>query len=337
MPLAPRGVRTLPVLALVNPLYAWLGFAFFMTLAAGRALVVALADDGHPRAGFVLSIGGAALLVAGLLPVLPLTSSRIENVIDRKLAENRRNGVLTSPTAYYESRREEYRRLVRRTAIHRAAIPGAVILLAGIAWRKRKPGLVTVLALAEVFVFDLGYLPVVRARDPLVTSQLLDVVQELDPGHQWMIAAGPNVFPPNLSTLAGIRDVRSYDALESSRVITSLTAAGYDPRTLGIRDDLSEDDVGALKRLGARFLLMREQPVHSVWRAGGRPPAVGLYDLGQDAARSALPRNTIPEGFTAGSGVTVLGLGLTAVLMFSWRPSRQLATGHATRAGARRG
>lgn len=321
-PLVPQAARHVPIVDLVNPTYAWLGFAFLTTLTAGFAIPDAFGNAHRRPVGALIVGGGVLLVIVGLLPVLPIASPHVGKAIDHVIAHERQNGTLNSPAGYYQARREEYVRLIRTTAVHRAAVPGWIILCGGLALRSGRRFLFPLLMVGELFVFELGYLPVAKVSGPLVVSPLLDVVQRLDPTHHWMIAAGPNVFPPNLATLAGVRDVRSNDALESPAAMGRLEAAGYDNRILAIRDGLGPDSVSSLKRCGVRFLLSRVGPPGAELRAGGPAPAVGLYDLGRDATTSELPRNSAPPGIRAGFGLSLLGilLGMVQVVVARGAP-----------------
>jgi hypothetical protein len=192
----------------------------------------------------------------------------------------------------YEQRFAGYLGAAGNTGVRRLAVPGALWLLAGIALLapvRRRDLIVAAAAIGELVAFGAGYNPAVRMSDIPPPPEIIRAVKALDPGGQHLIAAPAALFPANLGTLYGVRDVSQYDALTPKRRIEQLRAAGYDPLFHTLPSTFTPAQLRALEGLGVRFVL-----THS-----------GVQEL-TAAIPVAPPPNRRPRGFVFGAIVSIL-------------------------------
>ena len=122
-----------------------------------------------------------------------------------------------------------------------------------------------------------------------------------------MIAAAPDVYPPDLATMDGLRDARMYEYLESRPWTDGFRRCGYDEIARAFPDRPGPGQAACLGALGVRYFLTRAAVPGSVRIGGGEPPAVGAYEI-----RGAIPaspaRDGPPRGLLAGLAASVAGL-----------------------------
>lgn len=319
-------IGMLPPLSLLAPQYWIAPFVLFASVATGPALMSA-GERALPRAiGRWLLGAGLLLAVTGLLPMLPPAQGFLAGAAHRGIERLRARGFLRQPPAVYEERFERYLTRGRSTALRRLALPGLFWIVAAIALlRRRRSGALLVAAVAgELLSFGVGYLPAIRLdRIPRAPPAVRSVVA-LDPRRLWLIAAAEDVYPANLATLHGIRDVRSFDVLESSERIGRLRRDGYDESTRAFPSTLSDEQRLGLARDGVRFFFSRTPPAGSVLVGGELPPAVGVYEL-SGATPRPFPPNEPPAGVRIGGAIS-LGAALSSLVLVSCARSERRKT-----------
>jgi hypothetical protein len=209
----------------------------------------------------------------------------------------------------------------RFTALRRAAIPG--LLLAAAGWAllrpKRRGAWLAAAAAAELLAFGAGYLPAVRVDRIPGAPRVVRDLRAL-PGHdRALLAAAPDLYPPNLATLDGVRDARSYDVLESAADLAPLRRCGYDAAAHAFPTPADAAASDCLARTGIGFFVSRE-PIAGAHRVGGGPPPEpGLYALDAFRADAAGPIPSDGGPSRLGIAVTAAGLAATLLLAFSAR------------------
>jgi hypothetical protein len=285
----------LPLLRLITkviPLtieYFTVVFVLFAAAAAGPALE-ALTEA--KRTGKALLVAGlllaAGAFVIALPPARPLLASAARSGIERLRAR----GVLHKPAEVYEERLNGYLAGASTTAMRRVLIPALCWAVAGIGLMRRRRELVICAAAIELLAFGLGFNPAVtplRTIPPPIAE-----LHRLDPTSEYYAASNIEVFPSNLGTLYRVRDVVSYDALESRARIESLAAADYDRVTHSFPLAPTPQQRAALATLGVRWLIT-PRGVEEIANAS-HPPAT---------------RNVPAAGIGWGVVASVVGLGLS--------------------------
>ncbi len=261
------GIPFVPIIQWIAPEYYACAFVLFAALAAGPAIEVM-------KTRRVLAVVGVILMIGGLLPLERVARAGIERL--------RASGYLHQNAAVYEARMSTYLAAAKWTAVRRAAIPGLCFILFAL---KRRTLAAAAVAL-ELLAFGAGYNPSIGvgevAREP-------DLVRAIPRG-PWMIASSMAVFPPNLGTLFGVRDVHAYDILTPEDYTRRLMTAGYDPLRWDMPVIPSPDQQRALAALGVRYYIV---PGRVLEIAGTRIP--------QPVS------NTPPDGIGAGVAISALG------------------------------
>lgn len=304
-------VRHVPVLRVLTLEYGVALFVLFGSIAAGPAMWV-LASRQRRKIGTAVAIAGLLAFVSGLVPLVsPSTVSRAARSGIEALRER---GHLRQSAEVYEQRLGYYLSAAGLTTFRRLALPGACWLLAGVALAlplRRRGALVTVAAAGELFAFGVGFNPAVSMtavpREP-------DVIREIrlrDPQRQFLLAEHFEVFPANLSTLYGVRDAISYDALNTKQRVEELLPRGYDPLLHTFNPILAPQEVERLGSLGVRWVLSRGDVAGAVRVAGPPPPAVGVYEV-PDARPVPMPANAPPPGLLVGTVISLVALLATA-------------------------
>lgn len=297
--------RHIPLIRMVALEYGVILFVLFGALAAGPALAI-LAVRSRRKIGIALVIAGLLALIAGLVPSLSPASLR--NAARTGIEELRTRGHLQQSAAVYEQRLDYYLSAAGMTAVRRIAIPGALWLLAGFALWRRRPMLLAVAAAGELVAFGIGYNPAVPMIDlPPKPAVLASITND------HLLAAHFEIFPANLGTAYGVRDVVSYDVLNSKARVARLTAAGYEPVAHTFNPILSPDETRELAKLGVRWVLSRGDVANARRIAGPSAPAVGLYEL-EGAVTVPMPENRPPRGLMVGAIVSIVA----ALLAIGW-------------------
>jgi hypothetical protein len=318
--------RKIPGFGLMAPEYGVVAFALFATLAAGPALEAVMQSERRWKlAGSLLAAAGVALALAGALPALPWARPALLDAGGRAVQALRARGSLPHPAEVYEARMSRYLDGARATALRRVALPGLLWALAGfaLAGRRGRRVLLPAAAAGELLAFGLGFVPAIPVRRIPGPPPSIQDLGRVSPGGGALIAAAAELYPPDLATLARVRDVRRYDLLETRSENDRLVRCGYDPATRSFSSPDAER-VACLASLGVGYFLSRE-PVPLSERVGGlAPPGVGLYALpGVSTAGAVAPRNQPPRGFAAGAAMSVAGLGIAVLIAWSSRRPRQ--------------
>ena len=302
-----HALKNVPLIRLLALQYCATPFLIFAAIAAGPALY-ALASRPRKKLGLLLAIAGLALLIAGILPALPPMRPTLIAIAHNMIDMLKARGHLQQSTAVYEQRLAYYLAAAGMTALRRIALPGLLWLVAGIALLKGNRQLVIGAALIELITFGLGFNPSVPITDTPATPIAVAQIKQRDPGNRWLIAANVEVFPANIAPNYGLRDVVSYDSLTSKSRTEELIAAGYDPVLHTIPAQLSPANLGALARLGVRFVINRDGSVSELPNAISQP----------------MPANARPDGIELGAIISLLAL----VLCIGWlRLYRSTETG----------
>lgn len=296
-----RAIRSAPMLRLLALEYCATLFILFAAMAAGPALY-ALASRRRRKIGTLLAIAGGALLVAGVLPALPPMRPTLVSYAHMLIEQLKARGHLQQATAVYEQRLTYYLAAAGTTALRRIALPGLLWLIAGIALLLGRRNVVIGAALLELFAFGVGFNPAVPLDAAPPMPAAIAQIRKLDPRGHWLIAANFEVFPANLGTSYGVRDVVSYDVLTSRARTEQLLPAGYDPL---LHTMPPAPDPAVLARLGVRFVINRDGSVTEVPHPIPQP----------------MPVNARPEGIEIGAIVSLLALGLCVGWLRLYRTS----------------
>ena len=301
----------LPVARLFAREYAAAALVLFAAAAAGPALEgIDFGRRATRVAGLALLCGGVLLFVAGAAPSLDAARPIIRAQAANGLAALRQRGQLRQPAEVYAARFEGYLERGRATAIRRLALPGAFWILGASAllWFRRRT-LLAVAALGELAAFGWGFLPAVSRSDAPPAPPAVEAIRARKPGARSMIAAAGGVYPIDLATIDGLRDVRAYEYLESSSWAERLIPCGYDEIARAFPEQPTSGQVECMGRIGVHYVLGRAQPPNTVPIGGGPPPAVGAYWI--PAAAEAPPPLSGPPPYTSlGALVSLFGVAL---------------------------
>jgi hypothetical protein len=284
-------LRLIPRVVPMDVEYMTVVFVLFVAAAAGPAFE-ALADA--RRAGRALLIAGVLLAGGAAVIALPLARPILTSAARSGIARLRARGVLHKPGEVYEARLNGYLEGATATVVRRALIPGLCWALAGFGLVTRRRNVVAFAAAVELLAFGIGFNPAVERvrRIPAPVAQL----HRLDPTSEYFAASNYEVFPSNLGTLYGVRDVVSYDSLQSHARVEALAAGGYDRVTHSFPTTLTAAQRDALARLGVRWVITPQ----------------GVDEL-SGSQRPAAPRNDAPEGLGWGVVVSAVGLLLAGI------------------------
>lgn len=305
-------VRHVPVLRVLTLEYGVALFVLFGSMAAGPAMYL-LASRQRRKIGTALAIAGIAATIAGLVPLV--SRRTVSNVARAGIEELRGRGHLRQSAAVYEQRLSYYLSAAGATTFRRLALPGACWLLAGLALAlplRRRGALVTIAAAGELFAFGAGYNPAVAMTDVPREPDIIREIRLRDPALQFLLAEHFEVFPANLSTLYGVRDAISYDALNTKPRVRELLPRGYDPLLHTFNPILSPREVERLGSIGVRWVLSRGDVAGAVRVAGPPPPAVGVYEV-PNAQPVPMPANQRPRGLILGMVLSLIAACATAV------------------------
>ncbi|MEA2570604.1 MAG: hypothetical protein QOI24_2605 [Acidobacteriota bacterium] len=297
-------LRAIPIVGLVAPEYFAVPAVLFAALAAGPALIEVTSGITRRRLGIAVIIIGAMLIIGGALPTI--APNALARAARAGIARLQSRGALHQPAAVYEQRLAYYLDAAKWTAARRIAIPGVCWLLFGVALTMRAGRMRTRLAIgaltAELIAFGAGFNPSIRIDEIAPEPPMIAEVKRLDPAHRWLIAAPSEVFPPNLGTIYGVRDVHAYDILTSEAYTRKLLPAGYDPKRWAFPLNPTPEQLHYLSTLGVRYWLSPN----------------GIVEM-KDAIPPALPSNAPPEGIVLGLVVSALGIALAAYVAIASR------------------
>lgn len=297
-------LRHVPVVRVVALEYGVVLFVLFAAMAAGPAVAI-LASRRRHRTGITLILAGALTVAAGIIPALPAARPALTRMARTGIAELRARGHLQQPPEVYEQRLAYYLAAAGATTVKRAALPGALWLLAGVALIapvKRRELLFAATAVGELVAFGIGFNPAVamtRFAPPPQAMAGLD--------REFLIAANFEVFPSNAGTVYRVRDAASYDVLMSKDRVEHLKAAGYNPLSHSFNPILTSSEKRALTLLGVRYVIGR----------------AGVEEL-PGAVRTPLPPNLLPPHIFTGLIVSMLALiaSVTWLRLYTLAPPR---------------
>jgi hypothetical protein len=302
-------LRHVPLLRVLTLEYGAALFVLFGATAAGPAIAIA-ASRQRKKLGMILVIAGMLGIIGGLAPLVPAGRAAVAEIARSGIVQLRDRGHLRQPAEVYEQRLAGYLQAIGRTSARRVAAPAACWLLAGLALAlpvRRRGTLLAAAASLELLAFGVGYNPAVRMTDVPDEPAVIAAIRELDPSREFLLAAHHEVFPANLATLYGVRDVVSYDALDTRPRVEELRPAGYDPAARTLHPILSPEEVRALAALGVRFVVSRSEVAGATRVAGPPAPAVGVYEI-PDPVPAPLPANDRSTGAAAGAVISLLAL-----------------------------
>ena len=304
-------LRHVPVLRVLTLEYGVALFVLFGSLAAGPALWIVAARQ-RRKLGTALALAGLVAVIAGLFPLV--APRPLQNIARTGIDALRERGHLRQAPEVYEQRLAYYLSAAGQTTVRRLALPGACLLLAGIALAlplRRRTALLTIAAAGELFLFGIGFNPAVKMTDPPPEPDVVREIRLRDPERQFLLAEHFEVFPANLATLYQVRDAISYDALNQRPRVEELLPRGYDPHLHTFNPILAPDEVKALGGIGVRWVLSRGEVAGATRIAGPPPPAVGVYEV-PDAIPQPLPPNHVPAGLIVGIAISLLAAAASA-------------------------
>jgi hypothetical protein len=300
-------LRHVPVLRVLTLEYGVALSVLFGSMAAGPALFM-LATRQRRKVGTAVVIVGLLAVIAGLVPLV--APGAVTKIARNGIDELRARGHLRQSAEVYEQRLGYYINAAGSTTFRRLALPGACWLLAGLALAlpfRRRGALLTIAAAGELFAFGVGFNPAVRMTGIPPEPDVIREIRLRDPGRQYLLAEHFEVFPANLSTLYGVRDAISYDALNTKPRVEALLPHGYDPRLHTFNPILAPKEVEKLGSLGVRWVLSRGDVAGATRVAGPPPPAVGVYEV-PNAIPQPLPANDPPPGLILGLVISLVAL-----------------------------
>ncbi|HEX8411182.1 MAG TPA: hypothetical protein VF883_20140 [Thermoanaerobaculia bacterium] len=304
-------LRHVPVLRVLTLEYGVALFVLFGSMAAGPALFM-LATRRRRKLGPAVAAVGLLALLAGLIPLV--APGTVTSAARNGIEQLRARGHLRQSAEVYEQRLGYYMNAAGLTTFRRLALPGACWLLAGLALAlplRRRGGLLTVAAAAELFAFGVGFNPAVRMENVPREPDVIREIRLRDPARMFLLAEHFEVFPANLSTLYGVRDAVSYDALNTKRRVEQLLPRGYDPLLHTFNPILAPKEVERLGSLGVRWVLSRGDVAGAMRVAGPPPPAVGVYEV-PNAEPMPTPPNKRPAGMVLGMVISLIAIFASA-------------------------
>lgn len=299
-------LQRIPVFSLLAPQYLAYPFVLFMSAAAGPA-VFALVR--RRRLAAVFGVVAVLIVLASVVVALPQSEPVLSQIAREGIEQLRNRGFLQHPPDVYEERLLAYLAAIRLTALHRFMLPALCWVIGAYALRRQQVRVFAVALLAELLVFGVGFNPAIKVAEiPSVPGVVRDL-RRLDLSREFLVGAHFETFPANIGTKYGLRDVVSYDVLESRERVTALARAGYDPFLHTLPDLPSAEQMRSLEELGVRYFFSHAEIAGAVRVGGAPPPAVGLYEFSRAQPRS-VPLNTRPRGVGIGAIISLVSLAL---------------------------
>jgi len=283
-----RVLRHAPLVRMVALEYGVVLFVLFASMAAGPAIAI-VASRRRKKIGAALIIAGTLAFIAGAMPAQSSMQPALRRTARAGIETLRARGLLRQSPDVYEKRLAYYLAAAGTTTVKRVAIPGALWLLAGIALSapvKRRVLLLSATAIAELVAFGAGFNPAVLMTKLVASPPSLE---RLD--RRFFIASNIEVFPANLGTMYGVRDIVSYDVLMTRQRVEQLKAAGYNPATHSFNPILTAGEKRALAALGVRYIIGR-----------------GSVEELPDAIPVPIPANVPPPRVAGGAIVSLIAL-----------------------------
>ncbi|MFL6245522.1 MAG: hypothetical protein ACJ74H_05825 [Thermoanaerobaculia bacterium] len=298
LPLLRNIVGALPLFSIsANHRIAFV-FAFFASATLPAFIAV---SQQQRRIGIALATLATIVTLGAVAVALPQSRPILMSTARRGIENLRARSYLNKPAHVYEERLDGYITGARGTVVRRVALPAFCIALAGIALarRNRRIELLTLAIAIEMLGFSWGYNPAIRDAEVARIPPAIETVRQRDPANTWLIAAANGVYDANLGTIHRVRDVRSYDVLQTHERISRLAAAGFDRNSRAFPPALNAAQIDALAKLGVRWFLSPDGTVVEI----------------PNAATIPWPKNEPPDGLMTGAIVTLLALIAAAILL----------------------
>ena len=280
LPGVSHALQAIPIVKWIAFEYYACAFVLFASLAAGPAIEMV----SPPR---WLAIVGILLIMGGSIPAI--APRMLERSARTGIERLRAAGHLQQSAEVYEQRLAGYLAAAKWTAVRRLAIPGVCFL--AFAFGRRRALMAAAVTL-ELLAFGAGYNPSIQVEEIARQPDLIGAI----PRGPWMIASSTIVFPPNLATLFGVRNIRAYDILTSEDFTRRLQPAGYDALHWDMPVIPSPEQQRALAALGVRYYIAPDRVIEI---ANPRPaPPV---------------QNAPPEGLLVGLIVSAIGAVLARI------------------------
>ncbi len=317
LPILAATLHRVPLLGLAVPEWWGAVAVMFLAVAVGPAIAI-LGSVRRPRTALAFAAAGAILVAAGTAPALKTFEPVLRRAAQHRVAALQASGLLKLPSSVYDERMNGYLTRARWTAIRRVAFPGIafIVFAGGLTARRRRREILAAAVLGELLAFGLGYAPAIPRSAVPATPEAIAFLQGSPLHTTSFVAAAPGIYPPNLATRDGLRDIRSYDVLESRAAIERLRACGYSESDNAFPPDPDGDQQACLSRLGVRYYLTRKEVSGAHRVAGGPPPLVGVYEL-SGAATVPFPADVAPAGLKTGAVLSGVGLllGLAMIVV----------------------
>ncbi len=315
-PVLSRVVDALPLFSIAANERVAFVFAFFAS-ATLPAFLAAAASEARRKTGLALAVLATIVSLGAVTVALPQSRPALMSTARRGIEHLRARRYLNKPAGVYEQRLEGYITGARGTVLRRVALPAFFIALAGVALarRNRRVELLTLAVAGELIAFSWGYNPTIRESEVARIPPAIEAVKQLDPDNTSLIAAAYLTYDANMSTIHRVRDVRSYDVLQTHERISRLAAAGFDRNLRAFPPIMTPQQVEGLGALGVRWFLSQEWTPGLQLVGGGPPPAVGVWEI-PNAAAVPRPVNQAPRGLMVGAMMTLIALVLSAVLLW---------------------
>ena len=254
-------------------------FAFFVCFALGEAI--------EPRRRIVIAVLAAIVLGVAVVLAVPAVALPIAR---RGVAMLQARHYLRLASDVYEARLAGYLAGFQAVAWRRIAVPAICVLVAALTTRKR---VIIAAIAAEMAFFAYGYDPVIDTSAIAPTPPAIQEVLRRDPQRQYLIAAAPDVYPPNLGSVDGVRDVRSYDVLQPWSRIQAMPGYDTESRSFASPPQLP----------GVRWFIAAD----------------GLHEIA-GAQPQPWPQNVPPDGLGAGAAISLAAFIAAAITILRTSP-----------------
>ena len=256
-------------------------FIFFVTASLGSAIEQL---EPRRRACIAIAIVAACALIPALILATPIAQPLLVRAARAGIALLQKRHYLKLPVAIYEARLAGYLNGFEAVALRRIAVPAACVLAAAIALARGNRIVIAAAIVVEMTVFAYGFNPTIDVASIAPTPNAIREVIRRDPDRRFFVAAGAEVYPPNMGTIDGVRDIRSYDVLQTRSRIEMLRSAGYDANNRAFPNPPPP-------ALGVRWYLTN----------------AGLTEVA-GAVPQPWPQNTPPDGLAAGAVISLVAL-----------------------------
>ena len=291
--LLPRSARRGIIIGVVALVLSWFSFSiaaterfglvfiFFVSGALGSAIEQLTPQR---RAAMAIAILAVCVLIPAMILAAPFAQPLLVRAARAGIATLQKRQYLRLPSAIYEARLAGYLGGFAAVALRRIAIPAGCVFIAAIALQRSSRIAVAAAIVVEMTVFAYGFNPVIDVASVAPVPPAIQEVARRDPDRRFLIAAAPEVYPPNMGTIDAVRDIRSYDVLQPRSRIEAMRRDGYN-------SDLRAFAAPPPPTLGVRWYLTND----------------GVHEIA-GAVRQPWPQNAPPEGLAAGALISIAAL-----------------------------